>query len=330
VSWRHILVAVATPAVETNAMNKVARLARALDADLELFHCIYDSGISRPGRFGSRGIEQDIRELVAQRQRQLEISAQRLRAAGVRARATVRWDYPPHEGVIRQVLRHKPDLLIAQSTRRGRIARRVLTQTDYKLIEGCPCPLLLLKTDRPYSDSYVLAAVDPTHAHDKPAALDNEIIDAASAVSDALGAVLHVYHACKPWRSVVKDLSELRHVPGAIEADLYATYCARSEAAVRQIARRQKLADARVHLEEGDVAKTLPRFVSSVSADIVAMGAVSRSLKGLFIGHTAERVLDALDCDVLIVKPPGFRCPVGRQSVHRVTKRDTRRARYIF
>ncbi len=99
---------------------------------------------------------------------------------------------------------------------------------------------------------------------------------------------------------------------------------------MRQIARRQKLADARVHVEEGDVAKTLPRFASSVSADIVAMGAVSRSLKGLFIGHTAERILDVLDCDVLIVKPPGFRCPVSRQSVHRVTKRDTPRARYIF
>jgi len=329
-TWRKIMFAAAAPALETSAINKVARLARALDAEVELFHCIYDSDVSRPRRFGSRGIEQDIRELVAQRQRQLEISAQRLRAAGVRARATVRWDYPPYEGVIRQVLRHKPDLLIAQSTRRGRIARRVLTQTDYKLIEGCPCPLLLLKTDRPYTDSYVLAAVDPTHAHDKPAALDSEIIDAASAVSDALGAVLHVYHACRPWRSVVKDLSELRQVPEAIEADIYAGYCDRSEAAVRQIAHRQNVPAARVHIEEGDVSESLPRFANSVSADIVAMGAVSRSLKGLFIAHTAERILDVLDCDVLIVKPPGFRCPVSRQSVHRLAKRDTPRARYIW
>jgi universal stress protein E len=322
--------AVATPAVETSAMNKVARLARALDAEVELFHCIHDPDIARPGRFGSRGIEQDIRELVAQRQRQLEISAQRLRAAGLRARATVRWDYPPYEGVIRQVLRHKPDLLIAQSTRRGRIARRVLTQTDYKLIEGCPCPLLLLKTARPYTDAYVLAAVDPTHAHDKPAALDREIVDAASAVSQALGAVLHVYHACKPWRGVVKDLSELRQVPEAIQADLYAGYCERSEAAVRQIAQRQNVPRARVHVEEAEAWESLPRFANEISADIVAMGAVSRSLKAFFIAHTAERILDALECDVLILKPPGFRCPVSRQPVHRLPKRGTLRARYIW
>jgi hypothetical protein len=37
------------------------------------------------------------------------------------------------------------------------------------------------------------------------------------------------------------------------------------------------------------------------------MGAVSRAgLKRVFIGNTAERMLDMLDCDVLVVKPPGF------------------------
>jgi universal stress protein E len=43
------------------------------------------------------------------------------------------------------------------------------------------------------------------------------------------------------------------------------------------------------------------------------MGAVSRSgLKGLFIGNTAERVLDSLTCDVLVVKPTDFKRRVSR------------------
>jgi universal stress protein E len=37
---------------------------------------------------------------------------------------------------------------------------------------------------------------------------------------------------------------------------------------------------------------------------MLVMGAISRSAVGrLLIGSTAERVLDALPCDVLIVKP---------------------------
>jgi universal stress protein E len=44
------------------------------------------------------------------------------------------------------------------------------------------------------------------------------------------------------------------------------------------------------------------------------MGAVSRSgLQRLFIGHTAERLIDQLNCDVLIVKPRGFKSPIRKR-----------------
>ena len=47
-------------------------------------------------------------------------------------------------------------------------------------------------------------------------------------------------------------------------------------------------------------------------AQILVMGAISRSgLKGLLIGNTAERMLDRLGCDILIVKPADFRHPVS-------------------
>ncbi len=44
-------------------------------------------------------------------------------------------------------------------------------------------------------------------------------------------------------------------------------------------------------------------MTESLPADLVVMGAVSRSgIQRLFIGSTAEEVLDRLPCDVLIVK----------------------------
>ena len=46
------------------------------------------------------------------------------------------------------------------------------------------------------------------------------------------------------------------------------------------------------------------RTSRKVGANLVVMGAVSRSgLNRIFIGNTAERVLDDLPCDVLVVKP---------------------------
>ena len=47
--------------------------------------------------------------------------------------------------------------------------------------------------------------------------------------------------------------------------------------------------------------------MTRIRSDVVVMGAIARSgLKRLVIGNTAEAVLDALTCDLLIVKPPGF------------------------
>jgi universal stress protein E len=61
---------------------------------------------------------------------------------------------------------------------------------------------------------------------------------------------------------------------------------------------------ARSHLRMGDPAFILPALAKSLKAQMLVMGAISRSAVGrLFIGSTAERVLDGLPCDVLIVKP---------------------------
>ena len=62
---------------------------------------------------------------------------------------------------------------------------------------------------------------------------------------------------------------------------------------------------------EGVPRETLPAMARALKASIVVMGAVSRSgLKRLLIGNTAEAVLDALPCDVLILKPGRFKSPV--------------------
>jgi universal stress protein E len=74
-----------------------------------------------------------------------------------------------------------------------------------------------------------------------------------------------------------------------------------------------KIPSARRHLVRLVTVDAIPGVARKVRAGIVAMGAVSRSgLRRVFIGNTAERVLDELPCDILVVKPPRFRTPVAR------------------
>ena len=63
----------------------------------------------------------------------------------------------------------------------------------------------------------------------------------------------------------------------------------------------------RVHVVEGETREVLVSFVEEAELDLVVIGAVSRgALQRLALGSTAERVLDRLPCDLLIIKPEGF------------------------
>ena len=59
----------------------------------------------------------------------------------------------------------------------------------------------------------------------------------------------------------------------------------------------------RSHLVQGPAHEVLASVSESGNVDLIVMGAVSRSgLDRVFLGSTAERTLDRLACDLLIVK----------------------------
>ena len=58
-------------------------------------------------------------------------------------------------------------------------------------------------------------------------------------------------------------------------------------------------------------ALNLAPFARRHGMDIIVMGTVGRTgLPGLFIGNTAENVIDQVDCSLLAVRPEGFASPV--------------------
>jgi len=79
---------------------------------------------------------------------------------------------------------------------------------------------------------------------------------------------------------------------------------------------------------QGEVAEALSTFARRSGTAIVVMGAVSRSaIMRWFIGNTAERTLDRLTCDALIVKPRGFRSGIERAAALTATRSGNLRGR---
>jgi nucleotide-binding universal stress UspA family protein len=69
---------------------------------------------------------------------------------------------------------------------------------------------------------------------------------------------------------------------------------------------------ARIHLQKDKAEMLIPALAKRKRIELIVMGTVCRTgISGFFIGNTAEKVLQQVDCSVLTVKPDGFVTPVS-------------------
>ena len=309
-SWKSFLVAVRDIDHPPRALlTKAARIAARYGGRLELLHVIALPYVV-PGAVGeSEATKQAEVERAAAK---LERMATRLRNTGIKVSCSATWDYPAADAIVRHVIKTKPDVVFAESHHHGKLSRWFVAHTDWELIRACPCPLWLVKTGKQVDAPRVLAAIDPFHGHAKPAALDDELLRIAGIAAGSKGRVgaAHVYPL--PITIVPSGLGEPVWV-AASPAELKRTK-RRVAQVVDKVAGRHDIKRPDRIVELGDAGSDLPVMVKRWKASLLVMGAVSRSaLKRAFIGSTAERVIDGVHCDVLIVKPRAFKTYVSRK-----------------
>jgi universal stress protein E len=298
--FRVILVAVRDlRARRSVVVERGARLAAGCGARLELFHDlatpIYLDAVAGTGK----PVETLTRIGREKAERRLETLAEPLRARGLRVKVSAVWDFPPYESVIRRATAVKADLIVVQKRGHHRLPA-LLGYTDWELLRASPIPVLLLKNARYRPRAAVLAAVDPQHAERGSGALEKRILASAASLAAALRAPLHIVQVLTPWA---------RPTPSHRDA-------------LKGLVRTSAVKPARAHLLMGNPDALLPATARRLRAGAVVMGMMSRrGLKRLFIGNSAERLLDDLHCDVLVVKPPRFsaRLPKARRGVYFLT-----------
>ena len=310
-TWKSITAVVVDPfRSDQLAAVKAAAIASRCGAKLTLLNTFMLPQPTPESVLGNS--KQIIASAARQRLLLLRKLAARLAKRGIEVRCVVEWDYPVHEAVVRHVLKTKPDLIVAESHRHGRIARWILANTDWELIRSCPCPLWFTRSESLPSRPRVLVAVDPRHSHDKPARLDDRLLKTANVVVEELGGSVDIVHV---WRNPLSTSPGMFMAPVRIprRALVSATFVGDLERDVALLASRHGFDDNRCFIKEGDTAEVLATFAKKRGSDVLVMGAVSRSFATRpLIGNTAEKVIDHVGCDVLVVKPAGFKAPARR------------------
>ena len=293
------------------ALQRAAWLAKSTGAELELLICYYNEYLSGDRLFDSPSLEKARNEIIANEEQRLETLAEPIREAGIVVKTTALWDHPLYEGIVRQAIESEADIVFKDTHHHSAVTRAVFSNTDWSLIRTCPTPLWLVKPQDIASAPAFVAAIDPMNEHDKPAALDDEILQLSKLLSKQVGGSVHAFHSYDP-RIAVATATANAYIPVSlpfdeIELQMHEDHQKR----FGEITKFHGIDDEHAHLKSGLTHEELAALATEVDADVVVMGAVARNRwKRLFIGATAERTLEHLPCDLLIVKPDWFRTPV--------------------
>lgn len=229
----------------------------------------------------------------------------------------------PFLEIIREVLRKGHDLVI-KAPENPKWLERLFGSDDMHLLRKCPCPVWLVKAASSLSYKRILAAVDVDTDH--PAAdlairhrLNVQVLEMAASLALSDFAELHVAHAwhaigesamrgpflAQPDSEVSEYVAQVRKLHQQELNKLLDEVVGRSNPEAGKFLNPQK------HLVKGSPHQEIPALAERLGVDLVVMGTVGRAgVPGLFIGNTAEAILEQIECSVLAVKPEGFLTPV--------------------
>jgi universal stress protein E len=293
------------------ALRRAAWLARRAGASIELLGVCYNDYLLGHPLFDAELLQRARDSAVRGELRRLERLAAPLRKAGLDVTSNAIWDHPLYEGIVREACTSRADIVLKDTQRHTVFDVATLSNTDWNLIRSCPVPLWLVKRRELPDPPRLIASIDPMHAHDKPAALDDAILRMSNFVAGTIGGEVHAFHSFDP-RLTASFTSLNAYVASSMrKEDIQKEFEEQHRRRFNEVAEFHDIAAGRAHMTAGFVHRELPALAKSLDASIVVMGAVNRNRLGrLFIGSTAERTLDRLPCDLLIVKPDWFKTPV--------------------
>lgn len=265
------------------AIDRAGILAQQLGAQLQLLHVVSPAN-------PERNLEQSL---------QMAISGLNARARsprwrhGLAPQVTVRTGSPSR--LIRDAIdQHRPDLLII-GPHRKRPVRDVLEGTiAEKVLSTRQCPLLIVrgKADATYRNA--LLALDIS-------AECGAAVRAAESLTLSSSTQAMVMHVCEPpYQGMLRS--------AGVESEKVRSYVetSRREAAasIRDLLKRESADHTRYTVVIGDhhPAPAIRRALEMYQPDLLVMGtSAAGRMRRTIMGSVANQILDAVECDVLIV-----------------------------
>lgn len=205
-----------------------------------------------------------------------------------------------YEAVVELAQKHQVDFVVKPMRQHTLFQSVIRTSTDWNLIRHCPYPLLLVSDIDTIKGKPVIGAVDVCTGEENHEKLNGVILDQTKAITRVLDSRPVVANA---WRATTPMMAV-----GSVDATPYPTPKDLEKEhvdAARTIAEDFGVPLDDVYVEEGSPSLVVNEVANRLGAGVIVIGTVARKgISGALIGNTAEGVLEATSCDVMVVKLP--------------------------
>ncbi len=219
--------------------------------------------------------------------------------------------------IIKAALLRNADIVVKTADRAALQPSPVFGAVEKKLIRKCPVPVWILRAETPVPPKSLVVAVDsPNVSGQRQAEADTmaaALLDNAVAFALRFGiSEIQLLHACSVVGANFLESPRAGWTPKEVAAYVE-EWRKNSESWLEEFKEEASRHYSQTgitftpHLVMGIADQALVAGIKALDTDILFIGSANRSgVSGLFIGNTAESVIDKVECSVYVVKPQGF------------------------
>ncbi|MGY2096735.1 universal stress protein [Pseudomonas simiae] len=294
---KRILLIVPTEMTRTPAFDRAQALACATGASLHMVAFDYVQALAVAGLFDHEAMTRAREGYLQVHRHWLE---QQARLAGGQVTSEVVWAKASPGHALDYVNDFHADLVVKDIHHVPALGRAFHQPLDWRLLCECEAHFHLVTEARHPNPLKILVAIDLSHLEELTQGVNEQVLELASTLAASCGARLHLL-SISNW-SVVGDTSTSVSTLSLNESLRDAVNDAQEEA-FEVLASRYGIDGHRRHLLTGIPHAVIERFAQQNEFDIVVLGASHARGGDMFIGSTAERLLNHPPCSLLVVQP---------------------------
>ncbi|MCL2919329.1 universal stress protein UspE [Shewanella litorisediminis] len=304
--YKKLLVVVDPTKDKQPALERAVALAEKNQASITVFLSIFDFSYEMTSILSAHEREAMRKGVIDQRVAWLGDLIAPFTRNGMEIQTQVVWHNRPFESIINHAIEGNFDLIVKGTHEHDKLKAVIFTPTDWHLMRKAPVPVLLVKEHDWPVGGRILCAVNVATEDPEHQALNGKVIEYAQSLAAQFDAKVHLVNGY-PGTPVNLAIE----LPDFDAHSYNESIRMQHEQRVQYLASSYEIPIEACHVKEGLPEDVIPELAVELDAELVILGTVGRTgLSAALIGNTAEHVIDSLNCDLLAIKPDGYKSPL--------------------